>query len=424
MHILIFTVGSSGDVFPFVALGLELQRRGHTVTFMTGDHYETAVRKTGLDFSALFTAQEFSDILEHPDVAHPIRNIRLVYRQLCLPWVSRVYDVIAKHNSPGETAVVASAFVFGARIAQEKLRVPTATVHLQPTFLRSIHDTPVYHGFPIRNLPSPLKSVLYRGMDWFLDGCVAKELNAFRGSLGLAPLNRFFANWINSPDCTLGLFPKWFAPPQTDWPAQVRLTGFPLFDGAEERPLPDQLSQFLDAGEPPVVLTAGSQNNHGRWFFEAAVEACKQIGCRGLLVSAFPDQVPENLPDGLLHVPFVPFNAVFRRGRVAVHHGGIGTMAPAFAAGIPQIAVPSFFDQPDNAARLERLGAGLRVARKDFSGQSLADALGRVLREPVFARKARELSHDVDGPKAVAESCDVLEQAFRRGRPPYAGATT
>jgi hypothetical protein len=62
---------------------------------MTGGHYETAVRKAGLDFSAMFSEADFNKIVEHPDLYHPRRGIQLVYRQMCLPWVSRVYDFIA-----------------------------------------------------------------------------------------------------------------------------------------------------------------------------------------------------------------------------------------------------------------------------------------------------------------------------------------
>ena len=416
MRIAMFTIGSAGDVFPFIALGIELKRRGHQITVTTGEHYETTVRKAGLEFSAMFTAEEFHKIQVHPDLFHPTRGIRIVYRQMCLPWVSRVYDAIAKQYVPGEMGVVASTFVFGARIAREKLHVPMATVHLQPLFLRSLFDTPTYPGLPIRHLPPALKSLVYRGMDRFLDDCVGAELNAFRGTLGLAPIHRFFSNWIHSPDCTLGLFPTWYAVPQPDWPAQALLAGFPLFDGTVEHPLPVETAQFLEAGTPPVVFTAGSEMKQGRWFFDAAVEACKRIGCRGLMVNPYRDQVPADLPDSLHYAPYAPYSAAFRRGRVAVHHGGIGTVAQAFAAGVPQVVIPIAFDQADNATRMARLGTGLQIDRKYFNGQSLAGALRRILQEPDYDRKAQEISCRMDGPKAVAEACDGIEHSFHRAQ--------
>jgi UDP:flavonoid glycosyltransferase YjiC (YdhE family) len=401
-------------VFPFIAIGLELQRRGHQVTFMTGGNYETTIRKAGLDFSALFTKEEFGKISENPDLFHPVRGLRVIYRQMCLPFVSCVYEAIAKQSSQGEVGVVASTFSFGARVAGEKLRVPMVTVHLQPTFLRSIYDTPTYPGLPIKHLPSLLKPILYRGMDWFLDDCIAAELNAFRSGLGLARIHRFFANWIHSPDATLGMFPPWFAPPQPDWPAQARLAGFPLFDGMVEHPLSAEVNRFLEDGEPPVIFTAGSHIKQGRWFFEAAMDACERIGCRALLVNLFRDQVPATLPSSLLYAPYVPYGAAFKRSRAVVHHGGIGTVAQAFAAGVPQVIVPIAFDQADNAERMQRLGVGLQISRKHFRGPALADILRRVLQESAFRDKAQEIARRMDGRKAAAAACNVIEETFQR----------
>jgi len=385
---------------------------------MTGGHYETAVRKAGLDFSAMFSEADFNKIVEHPDLYHPRRGIQLVYRQMCLPWVSRVYDFIAEHAAAGEVGVVASTLVFGARVAQEKLHVPTVTVHVQPTFFRSVYETPTYPGLPLKNLPRWLKRILYRGMDLFLDQAVAADLNAFRRSLGLAPIHRFFADWIHSPDCALGLFPPWFAPPQPDWPVQSRLTGFPLYDGTADPSLSIEVRRFLDAGDPPVIFTAGSPMKQGKWFFEATLRACRRLRCREILVNSLPDQLPAALPGGVLCAPFVPFSELFPRSRGVVHHGGIGTLALGFAAGIPQVIVPIALDMPDHASRMERLGVGLQISRERFNGHKLAGALSRVLDEPIFREKAQTISRQMNGPKAVAAACDVIEETLLSERKP------
>ena len=412
MHILMFTIGSAGDVFPFIALGLELQRRGHRITLMTGEQHQTAVRAAGMGFAPMYTEQEFNMLLEHPDFFHPRRGIRLFYREMCLPWVTKVYQFISSQYVQGQTGVITSTFAFGARVAQEKLGVPVVTVHLQPTFFRSIHDTPIYPGLPMKYLPRQLKSFVYRGMDKFLDGCIAGEMNAFRATLGLPAEHRYFANWIHSPTLTLGLFPSWFVAPQPDWPAQAQLTGFPLYDGIIEHPLSEQVSRFLEAGDPPVVFTIGTPTRDGRWFFEGAVEACRKLGCRGLLVHRYQDQIPPVPPPGILHAPFVPFGKVFSRSRAVVHHGGIGTLAQVFAAGVPQVVVPIGFDRPDNAARMERLGVGFQLPRQRFSGASLADALRRLLNTSNFSEKARQVAGQTDGQAAVAAACDKALSAF------------
>ena len=87
---------------------------------------------------------------------------------------------------------------------------------------------------------------------------IAPALNAYRAELGLAPVSRIFRSWIHSPQRVIGLFPEWFFPPQPDWPAQIRLTGFPLFDEAGLHPLDPGLDAFLAAGDPPIAFTPGS----------------------------------------------------------------------------------------------------------------------------------------------------------------------
>ena len=94
MRILIFTIGSAGDVFPQIALGLELQRRGHRITLMTGGHYETAVRKAGLDFSAMFSEADFNKIVEHPDLYHPRRTTQCLQSDSHLPLRSLRHRVL------------------------------------------------------------------------------------------------------------------------------------------------------------------------------------------------------------------------------------------------------------------------------------------------------------------------------------------
>jgi rhamnosyltransferase subunit B len=415
MKILILTIGSAGDVHPFIALGKELQGRGHQITFYTSDYFEADIRKAGLEFAAMFSSEEFAGIMDHPDLWDPLRGFELLYRKVFVPLAPVNYRFITERYVPGETGVVMSTLAFGARIAQEKHRVPTVTVHLQPSVFRSIYDTPVYPGLRMGpGMPRGLKRLLFWLMDKYIDRIITPGLNGFRTTLGLPPTQRIFAGWFNSPDGVLGLFPDWFGPPQPDWPARTDLSGFPLYDAAAEHPVPPEVESFLAAGELPVIFTAGSAMKQGRWFFQAAVEACERLKCRGLLINKFREQVPERLPEGVLYADYVPFSRVFHRARVVVHHGGIGTTAQVLAAGVPHLLVPIAFDQNDQAMRVERLGAGLQLARRDFTGGNVAAKLRHIVESSAMAERARELAAGMNGPAAVSGACDFIEQSFRR----------
>jgi rhamnosyltransferase subunit B len=147
---------------------------------------------------------------------------------LILPALQVIYRIIAKSFQPGRTVVAAPGFAFGARIAQEKLAVPLATVHLQPIMLRSAIRTACF-GFPniLGHLPPPIRKLYFRAADRFLlDGLLADQTNAFRAELGLRPIRRFFNGWIHSPQQVIGFFPEWLPRQRPIGPQKSRSLGF------------------------------------------------------------------------------------------------------------------------------------------------------------------------------------------------------
>ena len=103
-----------------------------------------------------------------------------------------------------------------------------------------------------------------------------------------------------------------------------------------------------------MIFTPGSASGHGKAFFETAAATVATLKVRAIFVTQFADQIPASLPREILHVRYAPFARLVPRASALVHHGGIGTAVQAMAAGVPQLVVPVSYDQPDNAARLER----------------------------------------------------------------------
>jgi rhamnosyltransferase subunit B len=165
------------------------------------------------------------------------------------------------------------------------------------------------------------------------------------------------------------------------------------------------------------VFTPGSAMRHGQAFFQAALEACARLSCRGIFLTMHPEQLPAALPAGIRHFSYVPFSAVFPRCAAVVHHGGIGTTAQGLAAGVPQLIMPMGFDQPDNAARLEHLGVGAALAVKRFAGPNLAAALERLLRPPIRQR-CQEIASRLQNQNTLAATCNWIEQTGRQSASP------
>ncbi len=415
MKVLLTPMGTHGDVHPFVGLGMELARRGHDVTVITCPVFQGLVERAGLPFVPIGTVEQFEEVLNNPLIWHPREGFKILLKYLVIG-MRPLYDLIAQHHVPGETVVVHSPLGVGARIAHDKLGVPLVTVHLAPSSLRTVIEPPALPGVWLpRWAPQFVTRLVFWSGDRFvIRPIVDAPLNQFRAELGLPPVARPLASWWNSPQCILGLFPDWFGPPLADWPAQTRLCTFPLFDERGLVELPADLEAFLQAGAPPVIFTPGSGMAHGHAFFQAALEACEQLSCRGILLTMHQAHLPAKLPDHVRHFTYIPFSQVFPRAAAVVHHGGIGTTAQGLAAGVPQLIMPMGYDQPDNARRLERLGVGASLPVHRFTGANLTAVLRRLLQPEVRVR-CKEVAERLTDRRPFEEMCGIIEATAANG---------
>ena len=420
MNVLLIALGSAGDVNPMIRLGAALKGRGRRVTVVASAYFEAPILRAGLDMIALGTIAEYHAATSHPDLWHPRKGPMLVAKHLAIPLIRPLYEIVRRYD-PANTVVVSPGIAFGARIAQEKTGMPMATFYLQPAYLRSLYQTPRISGLPSSDwCPRPLKRAVFRSIDRLLDSVFLPEVNALRTELGLPEIGssgcewRSCSEWMNAPRLILGLFPDWFAPLQPDWPAQLRLTGFMNCDDDLEEKLSPELGRFLESGEAPILFTAGTAMRRGKRFFEESVKACRLLGRRAILITRFRDQIPGTLPDGVRHFDYAPFSLTLPRVAAVVHHGGIGTIAQALAAGVPQLVAPAAHDQPDNAARVERLGAGASISPRKYRGRLVARKLRRLLDSAAIrlnCESIREKFHEGQAQfRSVGDTCLLIEQ--------------
>lgn len=407
--ILLPTVGSSGDVYPVIALGKGLQARGERPYIVANAYYEDLVAANGLPFIPMGEADAYQKLINNPDLWHPTKGFQVLVEHAIGPYVRPLFDIIAQFD-PKETVVAASGFLYGARMAREKLGTPYATLHLQPALFRTAYDTPAMGGFFFPEwLPVWLKRVYFGLIDAALvDRAIAPKVNPVRAELGLPPQKHFFGDGFHAPQKSIGLFPDWYAPPQPDWPSQIELTGFVRYDDGEEAALPPAVSDFLIAGDAPLIFTAGTAMKHGEGFFATAVAAAKKLNHPAILVTKFADQLPFPLPEHVLHVAYVPFSLLLPRAAALIHHGGIGTVAQALAAGVPQLVMPMSHDQPDNARRVTQLGVGKMVLPPDFEETAVAQALNELLTSNQVRMRCKALAQKVDFDRALAAACESI----------------
>jgi len=383
-EILLLPFGSAGDVFPFIWLGRHLMARGHRVTMITACLFEQQARKAGLNFIPLGEKDEFEAMIRDPRIWKLGHGTKVVFEFAA----KSVEPYLAAIESCGKVdLMLAPMTAFAARLAREKHGVPLITVHLQPAAFVSAHETPLLHPAMryFNKLPVWIKKLflsLPNPVDFFVMPTVRRLCRLH----GVKPPKSLWREWWDSPDGVLAFFPDWFAAPQPDWPPNLLQWAFPLEDLAKEQPLSPELQTFLADGARPVVFTPGSANVQASRFFAVATEAVMRVGCRAVFVTREPKQVPPDLPANILTVEYAPFSTLLKHAGAFVHHGGIGTMSQALAAGVPQLIMAMAHDQPDNASRVERLGAGIGLNVRQFTPERVTEALKQLL-------KSREI-HD------------------------------
>jgi rhamnosyltransferase subunit B len=417
MKVIFLAAGSDGDINPHLGLGCELKARGHEVLFLTTFDYVESVRACSLESLSVIgpeEADEFKRAGSLGSVAKIKARCRFFSRKTC-----EICDLVAGRLD-GRTILVAPPFGYAvAKLLHQRYRTPYVSTVLAPANLCSLRNPPAFKsGEWFARMPYPARKLLFHCAERLVvDPVVRMLLKHAARKLDLPLPRRVMSEWCYSPHSIVGLFADWFCPKAEDWPEQLVLTGFPLFDPkGETRQLSAGLRQFLDAGSPPVVFTAGTETPKSRVFFEAMVRTATGLGVRGIVLTRLADQLPQ-LPKTIWHESYTCLDLLLPRARALVHHGGIGTTAQAMRAGVPQLILPGRLDQFDNAQHVRRLGCGL-VQRHPWDSSAVMEKLQYLITATEVQTACRWAQSRLE-PSAEARSraADIVEQTFRAAIP-------
>jgi rhamnosyltransferase subunit B len=423
-RIVITTFGSLGDLHPSIAIALGLSARGHQPVLATSFHYREKVEATGLEFRALRPHVEHNT---DPELMRRImdekRGPETVVRELLMPAVRESYEDLLE-AAEGADLLVSHPITFAARLVAETRGLPWASTVTAPIVFFSPHDPPVLPAAlwaaRLRFLGPRFHGLLFRLVKRVVHSW-AEPWRRLRSELGLPPVRESpIFEGQHSPFLVLALFSRLLAPKQPDWPRETVITGFPFYDRDGEPGLPPSLARFLEEGPPPIVFTLGSAAVMvPGGFYEESAEAARLLGRRAaLLVGRDSPLLRAALPEGVRAFDYAPFSELFPRAAAIVHQGGVGTTGQAMRAGRPMLIVPFAHDQPDNAARIRRLGIGRVIRRGRYSSRTAARELGALLADPAYERRAAEVGGEVQAEDGVAAACDALEGLLARIRLP------
>ena len=378
-RVLLTTFGSYGDLHPYLAIGIELQRRGHSVTIATVPAYAGKVTSEGFGFHPVRPDIAAGDTALMEYFMDRRRGTERVVRFLSSAVRDSYEDTLPAARQAD--VIVSHPITAGSVLAAQKLGIPWISSVLAPVSLLSAYDPPVPAPAPwiikARALGPGFMNLFWRLGKYNASKWV-RPIVALRRELDLPDTGNPIFEGSHSPRLVLALFSRYMADPQPDWPAHTVVTGFPFFDrdhAPEETP--PELERFLSEGPAPIVFTLGSSAIFAAGdFYRESLKAVERMGVRAVFLTGPGIQgLPERLPPGIMTARYVPHSEIFPRASAIVHQGGVGTMAQAMRSGRPMLVVPFAHDQFDNAERARRLGVAQVVYRSRYNAASAEKAL-------------------------------------------------
>ncbi|MBE9036200.1 glycosyltransferase [aff. Roholtiella sp. LEGE 12411] len=417
-RIVLTTIGSLGDLHPKIAIALELQKRGHNIVFATHKEYQSKIEALGFEFHRM---RPDNITLDDPQAMAQAMDLQTgseyIIRKWICPSLREMYSDLM-HSAKDADFIFAGEGVVAARLVAEKLGMRWASSAMAPISFFSAYDPPVLPVFPFLAKLRRLGWFVNRGVINFaklVSSSWAEPVHQLRRELGLPTLrgNPFIDDKF-SPYLVLALFSPVLAKPQSDWAANTVITGFTFYDGNQgNTELTSEVKQFLDSGAPPIVFTLGSAAVMAPGnFYQESIRAAKLLNRRAVLLIG-KNTPPENLSEDILAVSYAPYSQIFPHACAIVHQGGIGTTVQALQASRPTLIMPYSHDQPDNAARVERLGTSRTIGRKQYLASRVVKELRELLDNPTYAAKATEIGRMIQLENGVCIACDEIEKQVR-----------
>ena len=411
MRFSIHTLGTRGDLQPYLALARGLRQRGHDALVVAPAQFAAMAAEEGIAFAAL--PGEFLDLLESREVKDVIgksgagfgAGFKLLkhYRGLMGGLLDAEWQA-AQAFEPD--AILHHAKALGAPHIAERLGISRFLASPLPGFTpTAAFPTPI---LPFANL-GPLNRASHGLMIHGGNVMFASTVGAWRQDvLGLPKRGK--------PDAMAGTlygYSPHVLPKPADWGADVAVTGYWFFDSPQWQP-DAALAAFLASGDAPIYVGFGSMPGaEPERLTRLVVDGLRQAGKRGVIASAGGALQRMDGLDDMHFFAGAPHDRLFPLMQATMHHGGAGTTGAALRAGRPTAIVPFLGDQPFWARRVQQLGAGPAALDKHkMTAADLAAAFD-AMAEPKMRQRAAALGAAIAGEDGVGNAVDFVEARLR-----------
>lgn len=418
MNITIVTIGTRGDVQPYLALALGLQGAGHSVTICTHETFRSFVESDDVSFAplagdirAIFASEQGRRLLTTRNPAVLIRKMT----KLAAPILRQITQDIIAAAQTADLILGSTLGYFNAMTAAEVHGIPLYLTSLQWFTPTSAFASTTLPPMSIPFLTETYNRLSYPAANWLLYLASGRLLNQVRKELtGLPPLRYrdFFDDLTQMRRPVLYGFSALALSRPPEWNKNVHVTGFWFLNQTTRWQPPVELAQFLASGPPPVYIGFGSMSDRNpEAVGKIVLEALRQTGQRGILLSGWEGLKTQHLSSDVLLLENVPHHWLFPQMAAVIHHGGIGTTAEALRAGVPQIIVPFTSDQPFWGQQMHRIGAATPpVPRKRLSAERLAAAIQQAVGNSEIRQNTQQIGNLIRAEDGVGRAVDIINQ--------------
>jgi len=419
MKVLIMTLGTRGDVQPFIALARGLLAAGHEVVLAAPQRFAGFVAGHGVPFAGVDDGP--MRLMDDPAGAgavieggmrarlRQVRTMPAMFTQL----LADCWAVASHGAGAGADVVVHNGQIIAGQHVAEKLGIPAVLALPIPMYVPT-KEFP----WPGVDMPTWLPALANRATFLGMQAPAAifgRVVDRWReDTLGL-PRRRGRHDPLRRPDNgqapVLHAFSPSVLPPPLDWPDSVHTTGYWVLPPSDEA-LPPRVEDFLGAGDPPVFVGFGSMSGRDPARSTALVlEAARRAEKRLVIGAGWGGLDSSMSSDDVLAVEDVDYLRLFPRMAAVVHHGGAGTAGTAFTSGRPQVVCPFIADQPFWARLAQHRGvAPAPQPQRHLTAAGLAAAITTAATGPDMARAAEELGHRVRAEDGVSAAVTALER--------------
>lgn len=416
MHISIFVYGSWGDIRPHVVLGVALQQLGHDVQVVASSVYEKWVRERNLGFYPLSTDMNLvvkenvsamdMGIIGQLKVVKNALKPALVQMGLEMLEATRQSDVVI-------TVEFGLGLLFDILKVNNLRAILINPAPLNPSSEFAFLGMPTARkGFPFGKAYNRFTYRLIDRVQWSATAGARNEIATQHLGLPKSKIRDFRALLATSPALTT--VSKHVFQRPSDWSDLFQVTGY-LFDDDLAWTPPQDLTDFLASGEAPVYIGFGSMpDSKPEKTTQTIIEAVQRAGKRAIILTGWAGLGQSDVPETIHILKYAPHTWLFPKMAALIHHGGAGTTASGFRAGVPMTIVPHNADQPYWGKRVKALGVGTApIPRKKMTADNLSDAIQALTQNDEFRKNAQALAQKIQEEDGLAEAVKWVQHYLR-----------